>query len=82
MTEEEIYAQLTEIFHQAFGDHSIRLRPQTTASDIAGWDSVKMVSLIVATEQHFGIRMRSREIDRLKCVGDFVALVKAKQGAA
>lgn len=82
MTEEEIYAQLTEIFRDAFGDAAIELRPETTAADVAGWDSVKMISIILATEERFGIKMRSREIDRLSCVGDFVALVKAKKGAA
>jgi acyl carrier protein len=73
----EIYAELTEIFHEAFDDDGIVLQPEMTAADIAGWDSVKMVTIIIAVEEKFDIKMRSRDIDRMKCVGDFVELIKA-----
>ena len=79
MTEAEIYAGLAEVFHEAFGDDSLVLTPQTSASDVKGWDSVKMVSIILGVEQHFDIRLRSREVDRLKNVGDLAALVKTKK---
>lgn len=78
MTDQEIYAGLTEIFQDAFSDSQIALKPETTARDVPGWDSVKMVSLIIATEERFGIKMRSREIDKLESVGDFVSLIRSK----
>lgn len=78
MTDQEIYAGLTEIFQDAFSDPQIALKPETTARDVPGWDSVKMVSLIIATEERFGIKMRSREIDKLESVGDFVTLIRSK----
>ena len=79
MTEAEIYAGLAEVFHEAFGDDRLVLTPQMSAADVKGWDSVKMVSIILGVEQHFDIRLRSREVDRLKSVGDLAALVKSKQ---
>ncbi|WP_428390534.1 acyl carrier protein [Lichenicoccus sp.] len=79
MTDAEIHAGLTEVFHEAFGDDSLVLTPQTSAADVKGWDSVKMVSIILGVEQHFDIRLRSREVDRLKNVGDLAALVKTKK---
>ncbi len=78
MTDEQIYAGLTEIFHEAFGDESIVLHPDTTAADIAGWDSMRMVLLIVAAEQRFGIKLRTREVDSLKCVADFARVISSK----
>jgi acyl carrier protein len=78
VSEDEIYAGLTEIFRDAFSDTGILLRPHTTAQDISGWDSLKMVSLIISAEERFGIKMRSREIDQLGSVGDFVKLIQAK----
>jgi len=80
VTEAEIYAGLTEVFHDAFGDDSIVLKPDMTAEDVEGWDSVKMVAIIIAVEERFGVKMRSREIDQLKCVGDFVKLIGSKLG--
>ena len=78
MTDAEIYAGLTEVFHEAFGDDSLVLTPQTAADQVPGWDSVKMVSIILGVEQHFDVRLRSREVDRLRNVGDLADLVKIK----
>jgi acyl carrier protein len=79
MTEAEIYAGLTELFHDAFGDASLVLTPELSADQVAGWDSVKMVTIILGVEQRFDVRLRSREVDRLKNVGDLAELVKIKK---
>jgi acyl carrier protein len=79
MTDEEIYRGLTEVFHEVFGDDSLAIKPETTAADIEGWDSFKMVTIILAVEQHFDVRLRSREVDKLKQVGDLAELVKSKK---
>ncbi len=81
MTDAEAYAGLTEIFHGVFGDGVPELTPAMTANDVPGWDSVKMIMIVLAVEQHFGIKIRSREVDRLKKVGDLAELVKAKKAA-
>ena len=82
MTETEILAELTEILREAFGDDALTVTPETTAKDVPGWDSIRMVSILIAVEDRFGIKTRSREIDRLRSVGDFVTLIRAKQEAA
>ena len=79
MTEAEIYAELTDLFHDVFSDDSLVLTPQTSADQVAGWDSVKMVTIILGVEQRFDVRLRSREVDKLKNVGDLATLVKSKQ---
>jgi acyl carrier protein len=74
----EILAQLTEIFREIFDDETIILTPETTADDIEQWDSFNHVNLIVATEQRFGIRFQTAEIEVLKNVGELVAAIAAK----
>jgi acyl carrier protein len=81
MTEESILKQLTEIFHQIFDDDSIVLTPQTTADDVAEWDSMNHVSLIVAVESRFGIKFQTAETEELKNIGDFVAVIQKKSAA-
>ena len=78
--DEAIYPKLTEIFHDLFGDDTIALRPETTAIDIAGWDSIKHISLIVAVEDAFGIKVKSSEMDRMTNVGDLAELIREKIG--
>ncbi len=81
MTASGILSDLTAIFRDCFDDETIVLRPSTSARDIPGWDSAKMVLLILAAEERFGIRMRSREIDALRCVGDWVKLIEARRSS-
>ena len=81
MTDAEIYAGLTELFHEVFSDDTLVLTPQTSADQVAAWDSVKMVTIILGVEQRFDVRLRSREVDKLKNVGDLADLVKSKQAA-
>jgi len=79
MTDAEIYDGLTGLFHDVFNDDSIVLTAQTTADQVAGWDSVKMVTIILGVEQRFDVKLRSREVDKLKNVGDLADLVRSKR---
>ena len=79
MTDEEIYAGLTEIFRDVFDDDAIQLRSDTMASDIGGWDSQAHVAIIVAAEERFGVRFRTAELDDLKNIGELVRLLAAKR---
>ena len=40
-----------------------------------------MVTIILGVEQHFDVKLRSREVDKLKNVGDLAELVKIKKAA-
>ncbi len=78
MTEAAALQQLTVIFHNVFDDDSIVLTPETTAAEVAEWDSVNHVALIAAAEVHFGIKFQTAEIEDLKNVGDFLSLIVKK----
>lgn len=78
MSEDDIYAALTDVMRDVFDDDDIVIGPGTTARDVAGWDSQAHVTLIVAAEQRFGVRFRTAEFEALRNVGDFVALIKAR----
>ena len=71
-------ARLMEVFRTVFADDELVVTPATTAADVEGWDSLKMVVLLLAIEKTFVVRLRSREVDRLACVGDFVELLHTK----
>lgn len=78
MNGKDIYAALTQVFHDVFDDDAIILTPHTTADHVDGWDSQMHVLLIVAAEQRFGIRFRTAELESLKDVGNFVELIQSK----
>jgi acyl carrier protein len=76
--DQAIYERLTSIFRGIFDDKTIFLRPETSESDIAGWDSFNNASLIAAIEKEFTIRFRTAELQSLHNVGSFVDIIRAK----
>jgi acyl carrier protein len=78
VTETEIYAALTEIFSDVFMRDDIALNPTLTAKDVQGWESFKQIEIIIATEERFGIKANTRDLDQLQCVGDLVQLIQSK----
>lgn len=75
MSSADILEALTQIFRENFDDETLVLTPATTARDIAGWDSARMVLLILAVEERFDIRLHSREIDSLRNIQDWIDII-------
>jgi acyl carrier protein len=75
---DEIYQRLTVIFHDLFDDDSIAVTPALTADEVAGWDSLRHVELILAVQKAFKVRFSAADIANLKNVGELATLVRAK----
>ena len=72
---------LNQVFRQVFNDETIQIRPDMTANDIEGWDSISHVNLILAVEARFHLRFSQREILSMRNVGDLMRLIEAKAAA-
>lgn len=77
-TEAEIYPALSEIFADVFMRDDLKLTPALTAKDVQGWDSFKQIEIIMATEERYGIKFNTRELDSLQSVGDLVKVIATK----
>jgi len=73
--EHEIYAKLTPIFRDVFDDDDIELRPEMTADDIAEWDSMSHIRLVLTIERKFHKTFPASRVSQLKNVGDLVSLI-------
>jgi len=80
MTEDESYAVLRPIFARVFG-RDVALRPETTARDVVGWDSLKHFDIIMDIEDALGIEIDGSKLQDLTNVGDLAALVRAEAAA-
>jgi acyl carrier protein len=78
MNRTEILAVVTSVFREILGDETIVLGEQTTAADVANWDSLTHVQLVVAVERRLRIRFGSREIQRWSNVGEMLDSIVAK----
>lgn len=72
--------KLTGLFRMVFDNEDIALRPETTANDVDGWDSLAHVNLILAVEKGFGIRFSQKELLTFKNVGDLARGIESKIG--
>lgn len=81
-TGDPVYQALTEIFNDVFMRNDMVLTPALTARDVPGWDSFKQIEIMVSAEERFGIKLNTREIDSLKCVGDLADVIRRKTTSA
>jgi acyl carrier protein len=69
---------LQEIFRDFFDDDTLTLRPDMTAHDVEGWDSLANIRLLLTIERKFQIKFSASEVGGLQNVEDLVALVARK----
>ena len=74
----EIYEKLSVIFRDVFEDETLSVKPGLTADDIAGWDSLTNLRLVLTVQKVFGVKFTAHEITSLNNVGELATLVQAK----
>jgi acyl carrier protein len=81
---DDLKEQLRAIFCQVFDDENLEINDNTSSSDIAGWDSIAHLNLIIAIEKKFGIRFSAAELGAIKAssVGQMLALISTKKNSA
>ena len=78
MQQQEIYAQLTAIFHDVFDDDTLTLTPEMTAASVPEWDSFNHINLIVAVETRMEIKFQTAELESMNTVGRLVDQIESK----
>lgn len=78
MNKVEIIEKLNAIFKEVFEDKNIIINDEMTANDVENWNSFTHMLLISKVEETFNIKIKLKELNRLKTVGDIVTLLVAK----
>jgi acyl carrier protein len=81
LTTEQIQSTLAEVFQDVFSDDTLVLRPDLSAKDVDGWDSLTHIRLLVTIERTFKIKFTVSEVGELKNVGELTNLIEAKLAA-
>lgn len=74
----EILKEMQDIFIDVLDNEDIVLTEDTSADDIEEWDSLSHIQLIVGIENHFKIKLTSKEIMECANVGDMADCIKGK----
>jgi acyl carrier protein len=73
-----LHQQLEDLFRQVFHDDTLSLTNDTTAADIAGWDSVAHINLMFSIEQTLGVRFAGNELGECANIGELKRLLARK----
>jgi acyl carrier protein len=79
---DQIYQKLTGIFRDVFDDDDIVVTPEMTALDVAEWDSLNHIRLILAVQKAFDVTFSAAQTAALQNVGELSELIRAKTAAA
>jgi acyl carrier protein len=71
---------MTRVFREVFDDDALELTDTTSAEDIDAWDSLMHITLVLAVEREFSVRLSAAEAGLLKNVGELYKLVEARGG--
>lgn len=67
--------RLKEIVQDVLGDDQLQLDESTSAADVAGWDSLAHISIMVAVESEYGVTFSSEQLGRFRDLGELQAFL-------
>lgn len=74
----EVLAAVNQICRQVFSDPQLEVSANTSAKDVAGWDSMTNLFLIDAIEQRFGFKFKLDEIMNAQNVGELCSIIEER----
>lgn len=78
MNEAEILARMKPILEDVLDISIQELKPEETAADYEGWDSLAHITIIACMEKEFSTSFTLSEVKSLENIKGFVELVKSK----
>lgn len=78
MDRDKIRLKIQELLRDIVDDEAVVLSDDSTAEDVADWDSTNHVRLMVALEQELDIRFETDEIAAPESVGELITLIQSK----
>lgn len=71
---------LLEIFRHALNNPALQLRAEMGRVDVAGWDSMAHIRIVLEVEKKFKIRLAAQEIASFSTIGELSQLIARKCG--
>jgi acyl carrier protein len=72
-------SEITAIVREVLHDAALDLSPATHFDDLANWDPMDLIAVVVEAECRYDLQFDLPEIDRLITIGDLVSMIEAKQ---
>lgn len=77
MTQTEILNQLQSVFDEVFLEKVV-VNPELSAKDVAEWDSLAHITLMIEIEKTFQVHFRVGEVESTKNLGELANLIEKR----
>ncbi len=78
MSDQDMIVRVDSVFRRVFKNDGISVQRETTAKDIAGWDSITHLDIISGIEEEFNVEITGFEVMNMSNVGDLYDLLTQK----
>ena len=78
MEKSQIKDELGNIFKKIFNNETLEISENMSANDVDNWDSLSHMLLITEIEDHFSIKFKLRELNKMKNVGVLIDILSSK----
>jgi acyl carrier protein len=82
MDDNETLRRIQVIFDEMFLGSHYTVTRGSSAKDLAAWDSLRNIQIVVGVEEAFSISFTAKEVESFRNVGDMVDLIHKKRGTA
>ncbi len=76
-----VLAEVTDVVRQVLDVRAIELTPDTPLDEMAGWDSMNHIAILVEAECRFDVVFDLADVEAVPTVGHLVRLIQAKLSA-
>jgi acyl carrier protein len=73
-----LFERVQRVFRETLDDNSLRITKDTTQIDLSEWDSTFQVTLIMAIENEFDVRLSAKDASQLVSVCAILDLLESK----
>jgi len=77
---QDLMERVRRILRDLFLDNSLAVTEDTQLVDIPEWDSMLHVTLVMAIETEFNVRLNAREVSELTAIRPILDVLTAKLG--
>lgn len=68
--------EIEKLIQKLFDDKDIKLKTNTIAKDIQGWDSLAHVNIVLSLEKKFNFRFNPKDIYNFQNIGELIEIIK------
>ena len=78
MEQLEVISELNKIFISVFKHEKFEMKSDLSANDVNGWDSLSHMLIISEIENVFSIKLKLKDLNKMRNVGDMVDVIISK----